>query len=110
MFTTDTLITDYSGISFEYDAISTRPIIFIDVDKKIINQEFDRYTLEPVEISLRSSYGSIVSANPEKVIQCLVNLKNTKTSHEALYKKSDLIYNMGSCGKVASHLIWDMIS
>jgi len=55
------LISDWSGISFEYAFVFEKPIIFIDVPKKILNTEFNRISSEPIEIAIREKIGKIVS-------------------------------------------------
>ena len=55
------LISDWSGISFEYAFVFEKPIIFIDVPKKILNTESDRISSEPIEIAIREKIGKIVS-------------------------------------------------
>ena len=47
------LISDWSGISFEYAFVFEKPVIFIDVPKKILNSEFDMISSEPIEITIR---------------------------------------------------------
>lgn len=57
----DVLITDRSGICFEYAFARERPVLFIDTPLKIVNPEYSRLDLEPVEISTRSEIGLSVS-------------------------------------------------
>lgn len=57
----DILITDYSGIAFEYAFGTERPVLFLDVPVKIGNKKFKELDIEPLELSLRSEIGLIVS-------------------------------------------------
>ena len=54
------MVSDWSGISMEYAFTFERPIIFIDVPKKVLNPNSSDILLEPIEISLRSKLGYIV--------------------------------------------------
>ena len=57
------MISDWSGISLEYAFTFERPVIFIDVPKKILNPNWNDITLEPIEVSIRDKIGHIVSPN-----------------------------------------------
>jgi len=61
----DVLISDYSGIVLEYAFGTERPVLFLDVPIKVKNQRFKDLGIEPLELSLRSKIGTIVS--PEKL-------------------------------------------
>jgi hypothetical protein len=54
------VVTDYSGIAFEYAALRERPCVFVDVAKKVVNPEWERVGLDPVEVALRARLGAIV--------------------------------------------------
>jgi YidC/Oxa1 family membrane protein insertase len=53
----DFLITDRSGIAFEYAFGLERPVLFIDTDMKIMNQDWREISLQPIENSLREKMG-----------------------------------------------------
>lgn len=53
----DVLITDWSGISFEYAFTTYRPVLFIDTPMKVLNPEYQRLKTEPIQISLRNQLG-----------------------------------------------------
>ena len=57
------MISDWSGISLEYAFAFERPVIFIDVPKKILNPNWSDIMAEPIEISIRDKIGHIVSPN-----------------------------------------------
>ena len=53
----DVLITDQSGIAFEYALGTERPVLFIDTPLKIGNPRWRELGIEPIEITLRSQLG-----------------------------------------------------
>ncbi len=55
------LITDRSGIAFEFAFVNSRPVIFIDTPLKIRNQESNLLKILPVENSLRHEMGICLS-------------------------------------------------
>mgnify|MGYP000843923663 CR=1 FL=1 len=63
----DLLISDYSGIAIEYAIGTLRPVLYIDVPKKIKNQDFEKTGLPVIEIEIRSKTGIIIT--PEEAGQ-----------------------------------------
>ena len=57
------MISDWSGISFEYAFTFERQVIFIDVPKKELNPNSSDISLEPIEISARKKIGHVISVN-----------------------------------------------
>ncbi len=53
----DLLITDWSGISWEYAFTTLRPILFINTPMKIMNPEYQKIKEVPLNIRLRDSLG-----------------------------------------------------
>jgi len=61
----DVLICDCSGVALEYALGTERPVLFLDVPIKIRNQRFRELNIEPLELSLRTKIGKVIS--PEKL-------------------------------------------
>ena len=55
------MISDWSGVSFEYAFTFERPVIFIDLPKKINNPKYKEIDVVPLEVSIREDIGVIVS-------------------------------------------------
>lgn len=56
------LITDWSGSSFSFAFGAERPVLFIDMPKKINNKDYSKFNTIPLEVSLRAEMGEILSA------------------------------------------------
>ena len=70
LFSSYALITDWSGIGYEYAFVCERPVIYVDVPKKAHNKEYEKIQLIPFEISIRDKIGEVVS------IQNIENIPN----------------------------------
>ena len=102
------MISDWSGISFEYAFTFERPVIFIDVPKKILNPNFHDISLEPIEISYRDKIGFVVSPHELKTIPDLIyKSKNNNLSIIESIKKirSRTIYNLGESAIIGAQYI-----
>ena len=55
------LITDWSAMALEYSFGLEKPVLFIDVPRRIRNPNWQELGIEPVESSIREQVGEIVS-------------------------------------------------
>jgi len=61
------MISDWSGAAMEFAFCFERPILFIDVPQKNINPEYEKISLSPLEVKLRTQIGRILS--PDSIDQ-----------------------------------------
>ena len=102
------MISDWSGISLEYAFTFERPVIFIDVPKKILNPNWGDIALEPIETSIRDKIGHVVSPNNLEEILELVRIldKNTKNISELIKEiREKTVYNIGESAKIGAEYI-----
>ena len=79
------LITDWSGISFEY-MIQKKPILFIDVPPKVNNKNYKEYSYLPIEITMRDEIG-------EKIKLEEINNLNLSKLENTVSKATSKIFN-----------------
>lgn len=65
LFEAGILITDWSGIAFEYAYGTERPVLYIDTPKKAFNPDYEKLGLEPLELRVRREIG--VALQPEEI-------------------------------------------
>jgi len=94
------LITDYSGTSFEYAFAYLKPVLFIDLPKKINNNDFESIKHIPIEISSRSKIGKIIkTTNLRFVSREIKHLLNTKYTLQLMKEREKNLYNYGNASK-----------
>lgn len=106
-----TMISDWSGIALEYAFTFERPVIFIDVPKKNLNPKVNDIKLDPIEISIRSKIGYIVSPNNlEKITQIFDNFeKNSKNFNQHIRElRVTTVYNVGDSAKIGAKYIQEL--
>ena len=102
------MISDWSGISLEYAFIFERPVIFIDVPKKVLNPNSSDISLEPIEISIRKKIGHIVSPNSLEEIPLIIKdlEKNAQIFNKQIKEIiSNTVYNVGESAKIGAKYI-----
>jgi YidC/Oxa1 family membrane protein insertase len=93
----DLMISDWSGAAFEFAFGLEKPVIFIDLPKKINNSDFKLYKNIPIEVGAREKIGEIV--DPYNLITLVERIETTLANEEA-YKikisqeREKLIYNV----------------
>ena len=102
------MISDWSGISLEYAFIFERPVIFIDVPKKVLNPNSSDISLEPIEISIRKKIGRVVSPNSLEEIPLIIKdlEKNAQIFNKQIKEiLSNTVYNIGESAKIGAKYI-----
>ena len=113
LFSSYALITDWSGIGYEYAFVCERPVIYIDVPKKSHNKEYEKIGLVPFEISIRDKIGEVVSVQnietiPDRIEFLYSNSNNFENKIQKI--RNNAIFNIGESGKVTASEIIRIIS
>jgi len=105
----DILITDWSGIAFEFAFGTERPVLFINTPLKIDNPKYQKLGVEPLEIFARNKIGLALDMDQiNNVEQILASFnKDFQTYHDKIVEfRSKYIYNwMKSAGIGAEYII-----
>ena len=107
------MISDWSGISFEYAFTFERPVIFIDVPKKILNSYSDDISMDPIEISIRSELGYVVSPKELEKIPELIQMSNdnNKNIQEKIkLLRSKTVFNIHKSKIIGADYIEELIN
>jgi hypothetical protein len=67
------MISDWSGSALEYAFGLERPVIFIDVPRKVNNPAYKTIGLIPLEDSIRRDVGEIVTTNELSRLPQVIN-------------------------------------
>lgn len=104
----DLLITDWSGISWEYAFTTYRPILFIDTPMKVMNPEYQKIDTVPLNILLRDKLGKSLKLDQLDEIAVTVEYL---LEHTADYSKQidalahEYIFNLGQSAEVGAKYI-----
>ena len=86
LIASDLLVTDFSGIGFEFSLGTERPVLFIDCNKKIRNLGYDHLGMTPVEVSYRESIGKVVPPNSDEILEGIKLLLDEKNLYQKKIK------------------------
>lgn len=108
LLSADVLISDYSGIALEYAFGTERPVLFLDVPNKIRNQRYRELGIEPLELSLRSEIGVVVSPKelgsvPQMISDLILNRVAYKKKIAEL--RNAYVYDFGHSSEIGAEYI-----
>jgi hypothetical protein len=104
----DVLITDWSGIALEYAFGTERPVLYIDVPRKVHNDRYEELGIEPFEVRMREELGLVVA--PQE-LDTIVDVVNRLISEREAYRtkiielRSKSVFNFGNSSDVGARYI-----
>lgn len=113
VFNADILMTDWSGIAYEYSFTTLKPSLFIDTPMKVMNPDYKEIDVVPFDIEIRNQIGLSVSVDHleelDSVVRRLLYSEDyQKENMKALRDK--YLYNVSKSAKVgADYLIRRLI-
>lgn len=112
VFNADIMITDWSGIAYEYAFTTKKPVIFIDTPMKIMNHEYKNINVEPFNIWIREKIGKVVQIKEIKKLNSIIeNILKNYTEYESSITKltKESVYNIKQSAEVGATYIIETI-
>lgn len=113
VFNADILMTDWSGIAYEYSFTTLKPSLFINTPMKVMNPDYKEIDVVPFDIEIRDQVGISVELDeleklPEVIGQLMNDASYTKEAMAAVRDK--YLYNVTKSGAAgADYLIQKLI-
>ena len=107
----DVLISDYSGIALSYAFGTERPVLFLDVPKKIKNPGYTDLDIQPIELSIRSKIGVVLSPDRlEKIPAAIASLIKDALKYKKCiaHLRNEYVYEFGRSSKIGARHIMDI--
>lgn len=108
VYSSDILVTDWSGIGIEFGFATLKPVIFINTKIKMENENYKKIDIEPQEIVLRNVLGVALEKNEikDKFAETVKGLIGNEIFREKVKKRREkYFYNLGSQGVVGAKYI-----
>lgn len=108
LYSSDLLITDWSGIAPEYCFATKRPALFVNTKIKCLNPNWEKIDCTPVEIELRNKLGRAV--DKEELAECDAIVKDLfarADEYEQIIDETlhDHLYNIGTASEAGADYI-----
>ena len=100
----DLMISDWSGAALDYALGLKKPVLFIDVPKKVNDPNYRKLEIEPLECKIRDKIGIVVSPScTELPIEECLRLDNSQINLD------NFVYNTGTSNAVGAQAILEML-
>lgn len=104
LYRSDVMISDWSGAAFEYALGLERPVVFVDVPKKVNDPSWQSLGPTPVEIAMRERLGAVVS--PERPAETVAAIEDLLARREDFVEglraaRRELIFHPGRSAEAA---------
>jgi len=112
-YSSDCMISDWSGVALDYSFSLERPVLFVDVPKKIKNPDFEDIPNLPLEIGIRSKIGDIISVKDLESLPLKIELLCNNSTHfkEQIQKiKEETVFNVGKSGIMGAKYIIHLLN
>lgn len=97
LFDSDILVSDWSGVAFEFAFGLRKPVLFVDTSKKIMNTEYSKIGIEPFEHYARKIIGEFFDKNKEYTLKNINKVDDNDVNRN--------IFSLGKSAEVASEYI-----
>jgi CDP-glycerol glycerophosphotransferase (TagB/SpsB family) len=105
LFESDLMICDWSSSAIEYALGLEKPVLYVDIPKRVRNPDYEAYGIEPIEIFIRERIGEVLSPQAlEEMPQAIERLLNTAEAFQQSIAASrgEIVFNVGDSAQVAA--------
>lgn len=108
----DIMITDWSGIAFEYAFALMKPILFIDVLPKVRNPDYCEISTPPLEVALRAELGGLLAVG--EIMDAPIRIKELVSAarfhrDRLRFLRSQWVFNVGTSALAGAAAIRDVL-
>lgn len=108
VFNADVMITDWSGIAYEYSLTTLKPTLFIDTPMKVMNPDYEEIGVVPFDVEIRNKIGISISPEDcgradETVKRLLSESDFSPVTMKAVREK--YLYNVGNSAAVGGNYL-----
>ena len=108
VFEADMMITDWSGIAYEYAYTTCKPVLFIDTPMKVMNPEYQKIDTEPINIWMREEIGTVLALTEvHRVAETVAELLDQSAEYQNRIADfvQEYVYNLDCSGEVGAKYI-----
>ena len=107
------MISDWSGVAIEYAFALEKPVLYVDIPKKINNHDYNDLEIIPLEEKIRSQIGAIISplelSNLSSEIENLcLNIEQNRKKIQTV--KEETVFNLGKSEKYGAMYLLEFLA
>ena len=99
------MVSDWSGAALEYAFGLERPVLFLDMPRKVNNPDYEKLDIEPLEVWVRNEIGRVVSPDelekaPAAITELCADPAQFKQKVDEI--RDRVVFNLGHSGQAAA--------
>ena len=107
----DLMISDWSGAALEFAFGRLRPVLFVDVPRKVNNPNYEALETKPLEVTIRTEIGTIANASkldelPAEVTALLS--EGDTMADKIAHARAQYVFNLGDSGRAGAQRIAEL--
>lgn len=108
VFNADVLMTDWSGIAYEYSFTTLKPALFINTPMKVMNPDWEEIGVVPFDIEVRDKMGISIELDQldsiDKAVESLLE-KDEYSKENMRMMREKYLYNISRSAEVGAEYI-----
>ncbi|MEC9292958.1 MAG: CDP-glycerol glycerophosphotransferase family protein [Chloroflexota bacterium] len=107
------MISDWSGVAMEYAYGFEKPVLFIDLPRKINDPAYSQLKIEPMEVSIRNEIGKVL--HPKKIPELPTEIANLLSKDSGLIddirnSRAKHVFNLGNSASIGANFIEEIMN
>lgn len=105
VFEADIVLTDWSGIAYEFAYTTEKPVLFINTPMKVMNPEYGKIDVVPLNVLLRDEIGCSLNLDElEKIPEKIDELLHMRFFYQERIHSfvGEYVYNLGNSAEVGA--------
>ena len=101
----DVMISDWSGAALDFALARLKPVLFVDVPRKVNNPSYQKLGIEPFEVRVRQSLGiSVHEVDAGNMVDAVLTIikDQDKWGERIRAIRDSSVYNLGQSGLVGA--------
>jgi len=105
LYSADIMISDWSGVAMEFAFCMERPVLFIDVPRKMRNPDYGALEIDPLEVKVRNLIGNVLATDQlhelPQAIEALTG-KEKMFQQQIRTARNEWVFNLKQSGAVGA--------
>jgi len=112
-FLSDCMISDWSGVAIEYAFGLEKPVLYVDIPKKMNNPDYKNLEIVPLEEKIRTQIGVVIS--PLELTNLPSKIENLCSNNEQIINKirmvrEETVFNLGKSEKYGTKYLLEFLA
>ncbi len=105
------MLSDWSGAALDYAFGLGKPVLFIDIPKKINNPDYAKLDVTPFEVFIRDKIGEIIPLEKMSELKTYIDrmISNVHWGESISKLRDEYTFNVGKSGEVGARALMELL-